>query len=147
MYFISNFECSAHLFNVFVWADLRRCSKRCNSKHRMIWKALLTRNRLNVDVMIKRVKYWCIFNDIHTMLLSYRLDGPGLIPGKGKIFLYSTASRSALGLTHPPIQWVPGALSPGVMRQGCKADYSPPTSANVRVRWSCTSTPPYMFMA
>jgi hypothetical protein len=27
------------------------------------------------------------------------------------IFLFTTASRTALGLTQPPIQWVPGALS------------------------------------
>jgi hypothetical protein len=30
------------------------------------------------------------------------------------IFLFATASRPALGLTKPPIQWVSGALSPGV---------------------------------
>jgi hypothetical protein len=30
------------------------------------------------------------------------------------IFLFTTASRTALGPTQPPIQWVPEALSPGV---------------------------------
>jgi hypothetical protein len=29
-------------------------------------------------------------------------------------FLYSMSSKPALGSTHPPIQWVPGALSLGV---------------------------------
>jgi hypothetical protein len=29
------------------------------------------------------------------------------------IFLFTTASRPALGLTQPPIQWIPGALSCG----------------------------------
>jgi hypothetical protein len=46
--------------------------------------------------------------------------------------LFSTSSRLALGPTQPPIQWVPGVLSPGVKRQGREADHSPPTSAEVK---------------
>jgi hypothetical protein len=49
-----------------------------------------------------------------------------------KTFLFSTASRPALGPTQPPIQWVPGVLSPGVKRQGREADHSPQTSAEVK---------------
>jgi hypothetical protein len=51
--------------------------------------------------------------------------GPG-------IFLFTTAARTALGPTQPHIQWVPGALSPGVKRPGCEADHSPPSSAEVK---------------
>jgi hypothetical protein len=40
------------------------------------------------------------------------------------IFLFTTASRTALGPTQPPIQWVPGSLSLGVKRPGREADYS-----------------------
>jgi hypothetical protein len=40
--------------------------------------------------------------------------------------------RLALGPTHPPIQWVPGALSLGVNRPGREADHSSPTSAEVK---------------
>jgi hypothetical protein len=47
--------------------------------------------------------------------------------------------RPALGFTQPPIQWVPGALSPGVKRQGREADHSPPTSAEVKKMWIYTS--------
>jgi hypothetical protein len=36
---------------------------------------------------------------------------------------------------------------PGVKRQGPEADYSPPTSAEVKKMWIYTSTPPYVFMA
>jgi hypothetical protein len=36
------------------------------------------------------------------------------------IFLFTTASRTALGPTQPPIQWVPGALSLGIKRPGVK---------------------------
>jgi hypothetical protein len=42
------------------------------------------------------------------------------------------SSRLALGPTQPPIHWVLGALSTGVMRPGCEADHSPPTSAEVK---------------
>jgi hypothetical protein len=46
--------------------------------------------------------------------------------GLGIIF-FTTASRTALGPTQPPIQWVPGALSLGVKRPGREADHSPPS--------------------
>jgi hypothetical protein len=43
------------------------------------------------------------------------LDGRSLIPGKGKrcFFLFSRASRPALGPTQPPIQCVPGLFLRG----------------------------------
>jgi hypothetical protein len=44
------------------------------------------------------------------------------------IFLFTTASRTALGPTQPPIQWVPG-----VKQLGCEADNSLPFSAKVKV--------------
>jgi hypothetical protein len=50
------------------------------------------------------------------------------------IFLFTTASRTALRLTQPPIQWAPGALSLEVKRPGCGADYSPPSTAEV-IEW------------
>jgi hypothetical protein len=55
-------------------------------------------------------------------------------------------SRLAVGPTQPPIQLVPGALSPGVKRQGREAGDSPPASAEVKKMWIYTSTPPYLFM-
>jgi hypothetical protein len=48
------------------------------------------------------------------------------------IFLFTTASRTALGPTQPRIQWVPGALSLGVKRPRREADHSPPSSAEVK---------------
>jgi hypothetical protein len=65
----------------------------------------------------------------------------------GKNFHFSMSPRPALGPTHPPIQRVPGALSPGVKRPGHEADHLPPTNAEVKKTWVYTSTPPYAFMA
>jgi hypothetical protein len=48
------------------------------------------------------------------------------------IFLFTTMSRTALGPTQPPIQWVPGALSLGVKQQRHEFDHSPPSSAKVK---------------
>jgi hypothetical protein len=67
--------------------------------------------------------------------LGYGLDDrvPGFDSQRGlRIFLFSTASRTALGSTQLPIQWVPGALSLGVNRPGSEADYSPPPSAEAK---------------
>jgi hypothetical protein len=69
------------------------------------------------------------------------------IPSRVKNFLFSTLSRPAVGCTQPPIQWVPGALSPGVKRSGREADHSPPISAEVKRTWIYTSTPPHVFIA
>jgi len=48
------------------------------------------------------------------------------------IFLFTTASRIALGLTQPPIQWVPGASSLGVKCTGHEADHLPLSSAKIK---------------
>jgi hypothetical protein len=61
-------------------------------------------------------------------------------------FLFTTASRTALGPTQPPIQWVPGTLSLGVKRLGREADHLRPSSVEVKNAWSYTSTPQYAFM-
>jgi hypothetical protein len=55
-------------------------------------------------------------------------------------------SRLALESTQPSIQWEPWAIFPGVKRQGCEADHSPPSSAEVRNGESYTSTSPYDYM-
>jgi hypothetical protein len=56
----------------------------------------------------------------------------GSIPARGQIFLFSIASRLAPGPAQPPMQWVPGAISPGIKRPGPEADHTPPSSAEVK---------------
>jgi hypothetical protein len=45
------------------------------------------------------------------------------------MFLFTTASRAAMGPTQPPIQWLPGALSLRIKRPGREADHLPSSSA------------------
>jgi hypothetical protein len=62
-------------------------------------------------------------------------------------FFFTTVSRTALGPTQPPIQWLPGALSLGVKRPGREADNSPQCSAEVK-EWVelYLHSPNYAFM-
>jgi hypothetical protein len=67
------------------------------------------------------------------MVLGYGLDDRGFKSRQRLgIFLFTTASRTALGPTQPLIQWVPGALSLGIKRSGREADHSRPYSAEVK---------------
>jgi hypothetical protein len=64
------------------------------------------------------------------IVLGYELDDWGSrvrFPAGLGIFLFTTASRTALGPTQPHIQWVPRALS-----LGDKADHSPPSDVEVK---------------
>jgi hypothetical protein len=56
-------------------------------------------------------------------------------------FLFATASKTALGPTQSPIQWVHGALTLGVKWPVRHADQSPPSTAKVTNAWSYSSTP------
>jgi len=47
------------------------------------------------------------------------------------IFIFTTASRTALGPTQPHTQLLPGSLSLGVKRPGREADHSYPSSVEV----------------
>jgi hypothetical protein len=74
-------------------------------------------------------------SESHTYHIYYGLDGSGSrvrFPVRAGNFFFTTASRTALGPTQPPIQWVPWALSLGVKRPGSKADNSPPSSAEFK---------------
>jgi hypothetical protein len=53
------------------------------------------------------------------------------ILGKGQGF-FSIIYSLVLGNTQPPIQWEMSAVPPGVKQQGYEADYSPPSSAEIK---------------
>jgi hypothetical protein len=77
--------------------------------------------------------------------LRYRLEVPGFEPDTGKKIFFSRSSRSALGQTQPPIQFVPEFFQ-DAETQGRDVDQSRPSSAEFINEWSHTSTPPYVFM-
>jgi hypothetical protein len=65
--------------------------------------------------------------------LGYGLDDTVFASRRGMgIFLFTMTYRPVLELTHPPIHWVPGALSLCVKRPWREADHSPPSSAEVK---------------
>jgi hypothetical protein len=73
--------------------------------------------------------------------LVYGLDDRWFESRQGLgIFLFTTAPRTALGPTQPPITRVRGARSVGVKRPGRKAYHSLPSSADVKNALSYTST-------
>jgi hypothetical protein len=76
-------------------------------------------------------------------LRAGRSMGRNSSPAGGKNFHFSTSSRLALRSNQPPIEKVPGALTPGEKRRGRETDHSLPSSAEVKKIWIYTSTPPY----
>jgi hypothetical protein len=93
------------------------------------------------------------FTSIHLSVCKLVLAPISLVRGVGiagrpgfdfrqcKIFLFSTASRPALGSTQPPIQWVQWAFSPGVKQEEREADHSAPSSAEVKKGEAMTPLP------
>lgn len=62
-------------------------------------------------------------------------------PAGTRDFSLSEATILALGPTQPSFQWVLG-----IKQLRHEADHPSPSSAEIKNRWSCTSTPMYIFV-
>jgi hypothetical protein len=129
----------------------------CSSRSRRTVRKLLDTSSYS-DIPTLWASYRMLLKCVERIIRStykvisncYGLDDQGSrvrFPAGAGNFSLHYLSRTALGPTLPPIQWVPGALFLGVKRPGREADYSPPSSAEVKNAWSYTSTPQYVFMA
>jgi hypothetical protein len=82
--------------------------------------------------------------DLHRATFNslYVLDDRGFESRQWlRIFLFTTASRLALGPTQPPRQWIQRDLSLPVKRPVHETDHSSPSNAEVKNAWSYTSAP------
>jgi hypothetical protein len=63
--------------------------------------------------------------------MDWEAEESGFDSWQSPIYIFAVGSMSALGATrHPPVQWVKGAVSPRVMRQGREPDCSPPHTSS-----------------
>jgi hypothetical protein len=98
--------------------------------------------KVGLYVKTKLNFYIQVFSVVSTTT-GYGLEDRGVgvpSPGRVKNFLFAL-SIPALRTTQPPIQWVPGPLSPGVKLPGREVDHSPPTSAEVKKIHALPHTP------
>jgi hypothetical protein len=123
-----------HLNKILIYNSVRtkmfiilRVRRKSNSSHTLnICRGLYIFNN-NISV-----KCALIAQSVQRWAKGWKIRVWGFDSRRGLgIFLFTTASRTALGPTQP-IQWTPGALSLEVKRPGCEADHSPPSSAEVK---------------
>jgi hypothetical protein len=80
--------------------------------------------KANFDLVVKEETHFLYSSA--GIALGYGLDDRGSrirFPAGVGIFPFTTASRTALGPTQPPIQRVPGSLSLEVKRPGREVDH------------------------
>jgi hypothetical protein len=106
---------------------------------------------LVLNSLLIRRKLFCRLDSVVGTATGYGLDGRVVgvrVPVGSRIF--SSARRPDRRLCGPPSllsNGYRGLFPPGVTRQGCEADHSPPISAEVKKMWIYTYTPPYAFLA
>jgi hypothetical protein len=70
-----------------------------------------------------------------------RMSDENSIPGCKTFLCFQALQTSCEAHLKTPIQWVPTALTPAVKWPGRETDHPPPSSAETKNGWSCTSSP------
>jgi hypothetical protein len=130
--FLSKYRCSfIYLFVCFVlllWNSLY-----------IVYKEVKFIHDRTVNTKWHRYQLYMSRDSSVGIALGYGLDDRGSGVDSRRvlgIFLFTTASRTALGPTQPPTQWVSGALSLGVKRPEREADHSPNLVPRSKNEWS-----------
>ena len=94
------------------------------------------------DMQISNVCAYTVGRDgVIGVAASYGLDGPGIESRWRRDF--PNPPRPSVGLTQPPLQWVPDVF-PGLKRPGRGVDHPPPSSAEVKERVELYPYSPFM---
>jgi hypothetical protein len=108
---------------------VRYCNSALFSAEALVLVLVLVQVLVLVLVLVRAV----IAQSVWRWATGWTMGGSRVDSHRGLgIYLFTTASRTALGPTQSPIKWVPGALSLGVKRPGREADHSLPSSAEVK---------------
>jgi hypothetical protein len=104
--------------------------------HLVLWQSKTRRPGNRSPSLSNDQKIPCTESSV-SIVTRLRAGRPGFDSRQGLgISLLVTVSRQVLEPTQPPIQRVPGVLSPQVNRPGLEAEHSPPSVAYVK------NTPP-----
>jgi hypothetical protein len=105
------------------------------------WKALLHLVYFMSIFISFILNYWLLAATAQWYRARLRMDDRVSESRQGLgIFLLTTAFKTALKPTQPPMQGVPGALFPGVKRPEREADHTS-SSTEVKSAWRYTPTP------
>jgi hypothetical protein len=90
-----------------------------------------------------------VAQSVYVWLRAGRPGDRGSIPGcDERIFPLASVSRPALEPTQPPVQWIPGVLSPGLKRgRGVTLTIHPLLVPRSRMSGSYNSSPPSAFIS
>jgi hypothetical protein len=94
---------------------------------------------------ITKIGFFTIFNPPHPRVnkfSEYEYMTSCRLTGDYQSFGGFLTPRLTPQVTQLPIYWIPCALSLRVKWLRCKADHSPPSSADVKDMWNYTSTSP-----
>jgi len=78
---------------------------------------------MNVPLVFSQAKQGDRYSD---MLRAAQMKNRGSIPARNNRLFYPNTTRSALGSTQSPIQWLPWEFSPEAKRPGREDNYSSP---------------------